>query len=156
MNDSSRDKQRHLVGVYGTLKGMDRPGRRWGDKQNPIDYLGRAYTLFPSFTMHGGAFPVVNRVLKGTLYSGRVLCEIYEVSTDTLRALDAYEGAPTFYEAEPVAFQMETDGSDCVALMYLGVGVNATLKSRPIIMPSSEVDPVLHWPYPSEYAPEAL
>lgn len=142
------------VFVYGTLKGMNRGGR-WGAKGD-IQYVGRGFTESRNFKMHGGSFPVVNRAHSDDPNIGQVQGEVYLVDDKVLARLDSYEGAPSFYEAEPTIVHLEGSGVVMPALIYLGRSVNNTLSSRPIIKPSSDVDPVLYWRYPSEYKPEAL
>jgi len=150
MNDSARDKESHKVFVYGTLKGMDRPGR--GRDKAGVKFLGKGHTYFGTFCLHGGGFPVANRIngipkgLEAPM--GHILGELYEVSTKVLQGLDDYEGAPHFYEAEPVTLVME-DGRDELALMYFGRDVNISLAGRPIIEPDN--NNMLYWPFPSEY-----
>lgn len=141
-------KNSHRVAVYGTLKGMNRGGRWTGN----IEYLGNAYSLFESFEMWGGSYPVVIRSEDGP-NKGFVSVEIYQVDDDTLEQLDRYEGAPSLYEAEPVLFKMTKTNQEITALMYLGKSIKTSLKHRPIIKPSSSV---LYWPYPAEYRPDAL
>lgn len=143
---------KHYTFVYGTLKGMDRGGR-WGSKHSSVEYLGRAITANPTFTLHGGGFPVANRVVSTHPYAGRILGELYLVDDDTLHALDSYEGAPNFYDSEPTQIRLLKDDSSHMALVYLGRSVNNGLRSRPIIVPGHELGhDILHWPFPAEYA----
>ena len=150
----SNNEKKHLVFTYGTLKGMDR------QRMKTAVFKGRGVTLFDHFLMWGGGFPVViSSVLEGAgthplhgTMNGQVQGELFEVDDDALKALDNYEGAPEYYESIPVALKME-DGTDAVALMYVGTGVQSSIPQRPIIKPSSGM---LYWPYPAEHRPEPL
>ena len=95
------------VFVYGTLKsgGEIRGLNQFGDGANIV---GKAKTQYPDYEMSDlGAFPGV--FLNGEFH---IQGEVWEVSDDVAKQLDAIEGYPDFYNKIP------TETSQGKAMMY--------------------------------------
>jgi gamma-glutamylcyclotransferase (GGCT)/AIG2-like uncharacterized protein YtfP len=81
-----------LVAVYGSLrKGFHNHYLLEGSK-----YIGSCITS-PDYKMYSlGSFPAV------VAGDSPILIELYEVSSETLTALDRLEGVPTFYDKDVI------------------------------------------------------
>jgi gamma-glutamylcyclotransferase (GGCT)/AIG2-like uncharacterized protein YtfP len=143
---TTSSNQSHFVFVYGTLMGM-RDGT----------LIGKAKTLVPTL-MYGGGFPVVVSpssiqdvvTMYGAKsnYKGYVVGELHVVDDTAMKRLDAYEGAPNFYDREQIevevfeyaseGFPSNTDTHTVMAWIYTGRDVLKTIPRRQQIVPSPE------------------
>lgn len=118
------------VFVYGTLKGMDKGV-----------FVGKAVTK-KRYLLFDGNFPVMsNRGPVSDIKRGFVSGEVYDVSLDEFKGLDAYEGYPELYTRDQIPVTMHTLRSGVqvteftTAWAYFGNKVN--LNNRAIIIPGS-------------------
>lgn len=79
--------------TYGTLKS----GFRANMKLEGSEFLGIG-TTSDRFKIFGSAFPMAFFDKDGHKIRG----EVYRISKDTLKALDQYEGYPTFYDRKEI------------------------------------------------------
>lgn len=94
------------VFVYGTLR---RGGRAHG-RMASAQFICRAWTDWGFAVFDTGMIPVMIRAR-----DGRVRGEVYDVDPATLRALDAYEGAPGAYRREMILLD---DGTQVWAYVW--------------------------------------
>lgn len=90
---------RARVAVYGTLK-RGHANHRFLER---AEYLGDVLFTGAIQLVDLGAFPgVVDRRLDKSAPNSSVLCEVFAVSQEELRACDGLEGHPNFYERKKV------------------------------------------------------
>jgi len=103
---------RHLVGVYGTLKRNrgNHPYMEYAD----AEFLGDCETKAKMRLCVDG----LPYLIKGEHEDGEnVTIELYSVDDTGLRILDSLEGHPHFYEREKIPLIMK-DGSEIEAFVY--------------------------------------
>lgn len=126
---------KHLVFVYGTLKGMHR--------FRSSKFLSVARTS-DKYVLYNGGFPsCVNENSINEEYKGYVLGELHEVDDELLENLDAYEGHPSHFERKQITV-IEDDGvnvNETEAWMYFGPD-NSYVHRDPI-KPSNDI---VSWP----------
>lgn len=85
------------VAVYGTL----RKGQSRNHVLNHSKFLGHSHLPVDVQIYNVGAFPAADRLVhkEPTL---PVVCEVYEIDSNTLSILDGIEGHPHFYKREKV------------------------------------------------------
>lgn len=147
---------KHLVFVYGTLKGMKHRFGPGSDLQES-KYLGQGVTE-PVFNVVDGPYPIAvlerEKEFKEALRGG-ILGEVYEVTDKAVDALDRYEGYPDLYQRLDVDVNM-LDGGVHKAWIYIG---NQALRSigrgwNEYISP--DVTGSLYWPYEYEHPVQAV
>lgn len=142
-----------LIGVYGTLKGLD---TRYSHSTFSAAFVDHAITV-DKMHMFDGGFPVVLPVSEEfplSADSGRVVLEVYDVSEETvIGPLDSYEGYPNLYGREE--YNVVTNaGQPLKVWIYTGNNIKSACKgSRRPVVPGHLG--TLHWPYREEKAMQA-
>jgi gamma-glutamylaminecyclotransferase len=105
---------KHFIAVYGTLK----QGRSNAGLLHSAVFVGAGVTALPYGMVDTGGFPCVFNHDSG-LPQGKVVVELYEVSTPQLARLDQLEGHPTMFCRQDVLVALK-DGPEVEAEMYFG------------------------------------
>lgn len=130
----------HTLFVYGTLKR--------GHGNHPLlerydsDFVGPATTVEATFLLTE-TFPMVFRASEPyppgyAFHVGKILGEVYRVSDEGLKHVDALEGHPTFYTRTPIQVEMGGDPIDAEIYLMVNRGVSRADLARP-------VNKVLEW-----------
>lgn len=150
----------HLVFVYGSLKTgfHNNPGFLGNPEQ--AELIGAAQTVDSEFIMtNATSFPYVFRwrVLpedwrdSATPYTGAVVGEVWDVSSDVLRQLDRLEGHPRHYQRQRVMVQPRDVGAAAPPMevwMYLA----PEARGRSVVIPEAGL---LNWPLPPQAAADS-
>jgi gamma-glutamylcyclotransferase (GGCT)/AIG2-like uncharacterized protein YtfP len=106
--------QKHKVAVYGSL--LSGFGNHTYFLEGDATKLSETKTASDEYVMVSlGGFPGVIDCTSEA--KGKILVEIYEVDSETLRRLDGLEGHPNFYERKLLDFE---DGTTAWMYIYQG------------------------------------
>lgn len=105
----STENEEGFVFVYGTLK-KDEGANYKLDKET---FFGE-FVSESLFRVFGEGFPMAVLSTDGHPLRG----EVYSVTQETLRNLDAYEGYPSFYTRSKLIFRNAEDDSRLAAWVY--------------------------------------
>lgn len=98
-----------LIAVYGTLKKGESNHRILGDSA----FIGSGYTPYSYYMLNLGYYPAI---IQG---NHSIHCEVYEISSLTLAALDRLEGHPNYYKREVVKILLDDSEEPISAEIYV-------------------------------------